>query len=198
MKAIKTISYRGKEIEIHQDDDAQSPQEDGDNGLFLVANHRDFYVPEPGEKRITDDFQTIVERYRKTHWVFPLEAYIHSGVVLALSGCGNFPDRQWDVSQLGAVFAAKKEWRLSKAARKAAESYVETWNQYLGGEVYGYVVGDDSCWGFYGMEYCIQEAKSAADYQVEQERKAKLAQVKTWIKNHVPLSIRQAQIRAAN
>lgn len=165
------IEYKGKQIEIVQDEDAQSPQEDGDNGLFLVANHRDFYVPEPGEKRVPNDPEELIEHYRKTHWIFPLEAYIHGEVRLALSRGGNFPDRQWDVSQLGFVFAAKKEWRLSNKAREAAKSLTETWNQYLSGDVYGYVVGEDSCWGFYGYDYCVEEARRIVDWQIEQERK---------------------------
>ena len=138
------INYRGRAIEIVQDEDSRSPQEDSDNGLFLVANHRDFYVAEPGEKRVPRDPAELLDRYKKTHWVFPLEAYNHSGVVLALSHEGNFPDRNWDVSQLGFVFVAKSEWRLSAKAREAALSLVNTWNQYLSGDVWGYVVGDDS------------------------------------------------------
>lgn len=164
----KQFEVGGLVVKLIQDSDAQSPREYGDTGLFLVANHRDFYVPEPGEKRVNGDFESLVERWKKTHWIFPLEAYIHSGVVLALSHEGNFPDRQWDVSQLGAVFAAKDEWRLRKSARKAAQGYVETWNQYLSGDVYGVVIEDEagndleSCWGFYGLEYAQTEALSMA------------------------------------
>lgn len=172
----ETIEYKGHTIKLVADSDARSPQEDSDAGLFLVANHRDFYVPEPGEKRITNDAEELVNRWKDTHWVFPLEAYIHSGVVLALSQEGNFPDRQWDVSQLGFVFAAKSEWRLSKSARKAALSLIETWNQYLSGDVWGYIVGEDSpfedsCWGFYGKEYAIEQAKEAVDCLIRREEK---------------------------
>lgn len=152
---------------IEQDDDPQRPNEWGDDGLFIVANHRQFWVPAPGEKSIPQYANEVVDRYKKTHWVFPLEAYIHSGVVLAFSQEGNFPDRRWDVSQLGFVFASKKEWRLSASARKAAAGHIETWNQYLGGDVWGYIIEDeegnhlDSCWGFYGKEYCEEQAKEA-------------------------------------
>jgi hypothetical protein len=44
---------------------------------------------------------------------------------------------------------------------------VETWNQYLSGDVYGFIIEDgegtdvDSCWGFYGLETVKQEAISA-------------------------------------
>lgn len=197
MNAVKSVNYRGRTIEIHQDEDARSPQEDGDLGLFLIANHRQFYVPAPGAaKRIDNDPEVAKSPFTKTHWIFPLEAYIHSGVRLAFGSEGNFPDRRWDVSQVGWVFASKKEWRLSAKARKAAASYIETWNQYLGGEVYGYIVGEESCWGFYGLEYCIEEAKGVVDYQIEAARKAKLAKLKTWIRNRVPLAVRWEQVEA--
>ncbi len=54
---------------------------------------------------------------------------------------------------------------LKNKALKIAQGEVETYDQYLRGEVYGYKIdGDgDSCWGFYGQEECISEAKSIID-----------------------------------
>ncbi len=179
---VKQFEVDGLTVKLFQDTDAQSPQDWGDTGLFLVANHRQCYIPEPGEKRIDCDFDTLVEKWKDTHWIFPLEAYIHSGVVLALAYTGNFPDRQWDVSQLGAVFASKKEWRLSKSARKSAEQHVKTWNEFLAGDVYGYEVEDengnslDSCWGFYGHEYAEQQAREAAQH-ANKNRSAEACQI---------------------
>lgn len=152
---------------IRQDTDPLSPSEYADVSLFIVANHRDFYVAEPGEKRVPVSASDLLKKYKKTHWIFPMEAYIHSGVVLALSGEGNFPDRRWDVSQLGYVFAAKSEWRLSAKAREAALAHIEDWNRYLLGDVWGYVIEDDdgthvdSCWGYYDKKLCEEDAVQA-------------------------------------
>ncbi len=152
-------------VSVETDEDPQSPRENGDTGLFLVANHRQFYVPPPGMKHCPTDPKEVVDMYKGKYWRFNLEAYIHSGVRLALSGEGNFPDRQWDVSQLGFVFAAKSEWRLSKSARKAALVLIEEWNHYLSGDVwYIRILGDDneeleSCGGFIGS---LEEAKKEA------------------------------------
>jgi hypothetical protein len=78
----------------------------------------------------------------------------------------NFPDYNFDVSHVGAVFVSKKEWTDENKAYEAAQSLVETWNQYLSGDVYGIVretydkkkiqVDQKSCWGFYGYEYAKQ------------------------------------------
>lgn len=160
----------GLTVKIEPEENAPSPAEIGDTGLFLVAKHRDFYVPAPGEKTIPENAGDVIAKYKKTHWIFPLEAYIHSGVVLVLSGEGNFPDRQWDVSQLGFVFAAKKEWRLNKSARKAALALIEEWNQYLSGDVYQWDILNEkgetieSCGGCYGFEYAKKEALACASH----------------------------------
>lgn len=159
-------------LHIEQDQDAQSPQSDGDTDLFIVASHPQFTVPVPGEKTVPQYAKEIVDRFKKTHWLFPIEAYIHGNVAIAFSQEGQFPDRRWDVSQVGYVFAAKSEWRLSKSARKAAASFIETWNQYLSGDVWGYVIANkdgetvDSCWGFYGKEYCQKQGEEALAAQI--------------------------------
>jgi hypothetical protein len=177
-----------------RDDNSRSPDEDdcGDNALFLVGYHRDFTVDRStrkdgrsvgcisqelarsianGGKNEDGEVVEAAMEYVKKYHIFGLEAYIHSGVALALAHEGGFPDRQWDVSQLGLVFVSKKEWCTRAKARKAAQGLIETWNCSLSGDVYGCVretynnkkevVGDhDSCWGFYGYKYAIEELKT--------------------------------------
>jgi hypothetical protein len=71
--------------------------------------------------------------------------------------------------------------RVSKKMRAKIEKYltgeVETYDQYLTGEVYGFTIekGEDeehvdSCWGFYGYndDYMISEIKSAIKYDITQ------------------------------
>ena len=63
---------------------------------------------------------------------------------------------------------------LRKRARQACEAYT----QWCNGEVYGYDIerltacphcgqetaeSIDSCWGFYGLDYCRSEAQAAAE-----------------------------------
>jgi len=166
-------THNGYTVKIIADQDAQSPGEDGDNGLFLVTTrNRYFQVLYKENTSHGEDVGEVTERgeLSKTHWVFPLRAYIHSGVALSLSDGGCFSD-PWDSGVIGAVFAAKSEWKYRTRERKAcvsaqtaAKGLVETWNQYLSGDVWGYVIEDadgnsvDSCWGFYGLEYAKQEA----------------------------------------
>jgi hypothetical protein len=172
---VESYEYRGCKVRIMYDPNGSDPMEYEDTSLFLVANHRSFYVPEPGEKRVPNDPAELLKRYKKTHWIFPLEAYIHSGVRLAYSNQGDFPDRCWDVSQLGFVFVSKKEWRLSKKAKAAGQDLIAHWNCHLSGEVYGYITEDpsgaeiDACWGYVGGDQ-IKEGgflRQAAEYSID-------------------------------
>lgn len=78
------------------------------------------------------------------------------------------------------------------------EQSVKLFGYWAFGDVYGYTIDelDDSCWGYYGdyPEYggAIQAAKSAIDWHIENEQKERIKQVKTWIRNRVPLTHRIA------
>lgn len=64
------------------------------------------------------------------------------------------------------VFITKDTSEITEP-EKCAEGLVEQWNQYLSGDVWGYEIEDpdgvhvDSCCGFYGLEYCKEEARNA-------------------------------------
>lgn len=163
-------------LRIEQDQDAQSPSE-FDDTIYIVAKHRQFAVHRPGKRDTTYgeafDVAAEIEDRKETHYVFLLEAYIHSGVVLALAREGNFPDREWDVSLLGAVFVDKTEADDKDEARSMARSKIDEWNQYLSGDVWGYIIEDDngnqidSCWGFYGKEYVEEQGQEALQYAIK-------------------------------
>ena len=161
---------------IVNDTDPQSPEDWGDTTAFLMGwDSRNFWVGHEKGSRLTP--QECIDKWKDTHHVFLLEAYIHSGIVLALMNEGNFCDRQWDVSSgIGAVFLDKKEWKTkSQKAWKRARALVKEWNQFLCGDVWGYCIDEhqtddlesevidksvESCWGFYGSEYAKEEGLS--------------------------------------
>lgn len=69
--------------------------------------------------------------------------------------------------------------------RAALEQELEEWQRWAQGDVYGVVVtgpdGEtvDSCWGFYGHEYALEEAARMLDDAIETEREeaAKVARI---------------------
>jgi hypothetical protein len=219
METIHEETRNGYSIKIYPDYDySETPDDWGNDDVFLVAFHRDFTVErdgfdietmravmnggkyEDGSKH--ERAQEILHDYH----IFGLEAYIHSGVHLSLSHEGNYPDRQWDVSQLGCVMVEKKSARMKKTARERALGLLETWNAVLEGSVYGYVVEDEthgttfneSCWGYIETEYPIektyvlQEARSVADYAYKQMLESHIAKRKEQIKAGAPLRVREA------
>lgn len=170
--------YKGLKIRIDYDGGPiDTPDDTGDDSLFLVHYHMQFEVHNEniskevlaawyrGEENA--ELKAIEKRWK----IYPVAAYIHSGVVLALGDGRSFPDYRWDVSHVGAVLVEKKTYKTPAKMRAAAESLVREWNYHLSGEVYGYVIEDDdgnhldSCWGYVGeMGDCLSEARRAADH----------------------------------
>jgi hypothetical protein len=103
--------------------------------------------------------------------MLPLYLYDHSGITMATKpfSCS------WDSGCVGFIYATKANIKLAfgksqfhrhlrKQAFEVLQGEVETYDQYLTGDVWGYRIVDevtdeelDSCWGFYG-EACCQEA----------------------------------------
>lgn len=214
-ETVHTEERKGYTINIYPDYDSETPDDWGDTDVFLVAFHRDFTVNRDGfdvdtmravmnkGKNEDDEKDERAMEILHDYHVFGLEAYIHSGVSLSLSYEGNYPDRRWDVSQLGCVMVSKKEARLRKTAHTRAKGLLETWNAVLGGSVYGFVVEKDgehldSCWGFietgWDMEksYVLKEARDMADWNYKEATRKHVELRKAQIKHNVPLIKREA------
>jgi len=151
--------------EIKQDDLYESPR-DWDNFGTMVCQHR---------RHKLGDTQEYYEP-SELDLVLPLYLYDHSGLTMRVTpfSCS------FDSGQVGIIYATKEQ--IDKEfdgdydrARACLESEVEVYDQYLTGDVWGYVIEDqdgnhlDSCWGFYGHEYCEQEAKNMATYHNQEQ-----------------------------
>lgn len=171
-KEVQTVMLT---LKILQDDDPLPPDEFGDDveqGFYITTTRNRYFERNP---ELLDDDDP-------EYWSFPLYMYAHSGVALSLGHEYPFNDR-WDSGQVGFVRIHKTRAGLptEERARASAESYIEAWNQFLSGDVWGYVIEDeegehvDSCWGFYGEQYAREEGEAALvnarDYRAEQVRK---------------------------
>ena len=134
-------------LNVIPDTDPQPPTDYGDDkAAFVHGRHRDFHVgPE-------------MDKAEGMHQ-YPLYAYIHSGVHLSLGD----PQDMWDSGQVGYVCITKDESDIPKP-EEYAQGMVKEWNQYLSGDCWGFEIehvetGDivDSCWGFFGEDYCREE-----------------------------------------
>ena len=173
---IHTEEYKGYKINIHYSETDDSPDW-GDENLFLVYNHRQFTVKRKGFE--PQDIYESGLAYEEEYWIFPVEAYIHSGVSLSLfSGSKQC---RWDSSVSGYILASKDEFKTPEEAELRAEGLIETWNQYLDGSIYGFeVIKEDFCshcgttteefidfcsgyYGDYEKSGCLDEARAVID-----------------------------------
>lgn len=219
----KSIVKDGFTAKFDQDIDPLSPDEFTDMDSYVVGWHREFspqlskhvtyaedhvkdylndaFIDPVPKKHLKEDYGCLMKDY----WVFPLNAYIHSGVILELDEQRKgFVDRKWDVSNwLGAVLVSKKTFRIREKALKFASCRVDEWNQYMNGDVWCIEIEKDgvmieSCGGFYGSEYAKEEAERMLDYEVAKHKKQREAKLKTLVSNRVPLEKRAELIKRLN
>ena len=205
-QAVRTINYRGYEIRIYADDCPENPIKEWDVLGKYVCWHRRYDLGN------CTDFETpeeVREYAKKTgSMLFPLFMYDHGGICLSLSNSSYPFNDRWDAGQLGYILVKRQEAletlgkkRMSKKLRRKIaeiiEAEVETYNSYLSGDVYGYVIEKDgkqvdSCWGYYGLENVEEEARSIVDSDILQTIHRHCQRLKVWIRNDVPLIYRSA------
>jgi hypothetical protein len=173
--------YKGFEIEIHTDRDALSPRSEMDNLGIMVCWHDRHNLGDCHTVDQKDSWQATkkaIESEFNVGVMLPVYLYDHS--VLAIQtkpfSC------PWDSGQVGFIFitedALRSEYDLAddmpisaeilELALRRLEGEVEIYNQYLQGDVFGYVIRKDgneidSLWNMYGLEYAIDEAKQWID-----------------------------------
>lgn len=190
---------------IEQDTDAECPRKNHDNAGKMVCWHRRYILGDemPEENMewflwdlagYEDNGQEIppiaqmLKRIERTHVILPLYLYDHSGITMNTSGFGC----RWDSGQVGYIYIDRatgvKEWgrKWRKMAEKRLISEVKTYAEFISGEVYGYVIFREkkgkivedhigSCWGFYGHDYCEEQAKEQLEYFQKERSEAKAA-----------------------
>lgn len=172
----------GATLEIIQDDSPMTPR-DWDNHGIVAVFHRNYDFGD-NKKKIPfsyDDFDSwagmrkYIEKDLKAVVCLPIYMYDHSGITINTTGfsCG------WDSGQVGFIYCTKEKLvamgnlkstkhrvspKLKADVEKWLISEIETLDQYLTGDVYGFKYYrdkdmfkeqdevDDSCWGFYGSD----------------------------------------------
>lgn len=143
--------------------------EDDFSGRLERRSDRMFNWIDPESFKLGEEYQKeqIEEAFDKHYISLPLYLYDHSGITMNTTGF-HCP---WDSGQVGFIYVSREKvreeygWkRITKAREQQILAYlkaeVETYDQYLRGDVYGFVIEElkqdgtwenfDSCWGFYG------------------------------------------------
>jgi hypothetical protein len=104
----------------------------------------------------------------------PIYAMSHGGITINTTGFSC----PWDSAQIGWICASRADilnWFMRTVLSKKLKdcvhdhlvSEIQTINQWLNGEIYGYSIVkkedaslkdtfEDSCWGFYGLDWCTE------------------------------------------
>lgn len=199
LQLYETLEYKGYDIDVYYDPDAESPRAWDNLGTFYTA-HR-YYCP---EKEFDEHFDfdevcderpgDLRESFLKKYVALNLYLYDHSGQTISSSPffC------PWDSGWFGIVAVSveniKKEfgWKvLTHARRRKIEGYlqgeIDTYDDYLRGEVYGYRItpaddkdkGLESCWGYYGnsgLEQLKDECRDTIDSLIVLQQKEELVE----------------------
>jgi len=159
-------------VEIVQDDDPIDPREDAKGNCLgtMVCWHRNYKL---GEKHGYENPTAFEEEWKGKALILPVFLYDHSGITINTTGFSC----PWDSGQVGYIYAShakiaeeygKVDETTLEKARKVLVSEVEIYDQYLRGDVYGYVVTKitrckecardekevvDSCFGYFGYDH---------------------------------------------
>jgi len=161
MKPIKIYNFlNGCQLEIYPDEDPESPRKWDNLGTMICFHKRydlgDKHDYKSGDYNGWDEIEDQIKQDNPECMIRPLYLMDHSGLSISMGpfGC------PWDSGQVGFIFIGNVE-----RAEKVLSAEVETYNQYLNGDIYGFILRDkpckecgcntksevlDSCWGFYG------------------------------------------------
>lgn len=167
-------------IEVIQDSDPLNPRED-DNLGDMICFHPRYRLGDKHQWESKVEYCKFLHTYRDKLIVLPVYLYDHSGQTVATTpfSCS------WDSGKVGYIYVEKSKvreeysWKnLTKKRVEKIKEYlkgeIETFDQYLKGEIYEYKISKgeeemDSCWGFYGEEYCMSEAEDIVNYLVQRD-----------------------------
>lgn len=181
-------------LDIHPDYDNESPRTAYDQLGTMALFHSRYNL---GDDHGLSHEETLEIFKSDNHLCIEVYFYDHGIQSVSCSSfVGRAHHADWDSGCVGIIFISHediiKNWGdLSEESLEKAEAClraeVNEYDMYIRGDVWGYVVskakhyyaedGDvhteweevDSCWGFYGQEYCEEEGKSILEWYQKQE-----------------------------
>lgn len=152
MKPEKVIQFAdGCTLEIYPDENPENPRTEYDNLGKMICFHKrhdlgDKHDYKSGDYSGWDEIEDQIKQDNPDCLIRPLFLMDHSGLSISMGpfGC------PWDSGQVGFIFITKErivgelkggvQW-----AEKVLEAEVETYNQYLVGNIYRFILRDKPC-----------------------------------------------------
>lgn len=172
MKKVLKFPELNAKVTIKQEDSPESPRCWDNLGTCLFF-HRNYDFGDKVDLSFSEwDLSTLarvkvaLEKKHNAVVILPVYMYDHSGQTINTTGFSC----PWDSGQLGFIFVTRKKLlkeyggkrvtaKIIERATKVLEGEIQTLDQYIRGDVYGFIHKDlvtkkeqNSCWGFYGDE----------------------------------------------
>ena len=190
------INHKGYSIEIEPAEFPENPRE-WDNLGKMVCFHSRYDIGDKHDYKADDysnwnELEADIIDTENPVCIYPVYLYDHSGLRIKIGSFSNLPQghAEFDSGQVGFIYVTEediKKWYLVKSVtpeiekrvEKALRAEIETYDNYLSGEVFGYEIkapnGEhlDSCWGFYGYDFedngLLEDAKNCIKYHIKSE-----------------------------
>ena len=183
-------------LEIFEDLDPTDPRE-FDNLGTMVCFHNRYNLGDTTELKSSDfssweELESYLYKIEKALIVIPVFMYDHSGLSVNTTGFSC----PWDSGQIGFIYVSKESIRneysckrisnkLKEQVKEMLVSEVDSYNQYLSGDVYGFNVTDrqseeelSSCYGFFGTDHI---ENGIFDYVSQYFSKSEFMEVLKWL-----------------
>ena len=197
MSPVETKDLGNYRIKIFYDESPESPRTSMDNLGTMVCFHGRYNLGDKHDYNHNDyngwgEMKRAIDKNEDALIILPLFLYDHGGITISTR---SFNDR-WDSTMVGFTYVSKKKVReeyavkritkkIEELALSVLEGEVKTYDQYLKGDIFGYKVykvvkcdlgheheeEKDSCWGYYGQEYCMEDAENIVKWRIEKDKK---------------------------
>ena len=189
MRYIPETKIIGKyRIDIIQDEVPEDPREWG-NATKMVFCHRGYNLGDEHDYKSDNygnwgELKEAIIANEDVHTICPVYMMDHSGLSFSTNRYGGMYG-YFDSGQIGYMLVTNKEakdngWDEERCF-EAIELDLETYGQYISGDVYGYTIteidedGDDieeveSCWGYYGTDSTMEEAEDIVECLIKKDK----------------------------
>lgn len=201
---LETINIKGYDVEISIDDWQENPREWDFYSSTLVTDHPKYTL---GGIKLTDDAWSTDDAFNQhladeeltlndiiCHKVY---LYEHSGIALSTkpfcTGC-------WDNRQSGYIYEKRSDIRAEFGVKRISpklerqilnrlSSEIDILEHWANGNVYAFIVEDESCGGFYGYDHEESGLIEAATDAVNAIRRYKLREHTTKLKQLIKAGV---------